>query len=101
MFGYFASLNLLDARVLFSDRKVSELMDPATAANKVSLERHHLFPKAFLKTLGITDTRETNQIANFAMVEWGDNVKISDTAPADYVPVLMERFSGKELERMY
>jgi len=100
MFAYFASLNLLDARVLFSDRKVSELMDPSTAANKASLERHHLFPKAYLKTLGVTDTRETNQIANFAMVEWGDNVKISDTAPADYVPVLMERFSGKELERM-
>jgi hypothetical protein len=34
------------------------------------------------------------------MVEWGDNVKISDTAPADYVPVLRERFSGKALERM-
>ncbi len=101
MFAYFAALNLLDARVLFSDRKVSELMDPVTTANKASLERHHLFPKAYLKMLGVTDTRETNQIANFAMVEWGDNVKISDTAPADYVPVLMERFSGKELERMY
>lgn len=100
MFAYFASLNLLDAQVLFSPQKVSELMDPAIASNKSSLERHHLFPKSHLKTLGIIDKRETNQIANFAMVEWGDNVKISDSAPTEYVPILSGRFNGKDLERM-
>ncbi|WP_419653070.1 hypothetical protein [Thiolapillus sp.] len=101
MFAYFAALNLLDAKVLFSQQKVSELMDPATVGHRASLERHHLFPKAYLKTLGIVTTRDTNQIANYAMVEWGDNMKISDLPPAEYVPVLNERFSGKELERMY
>ncbi|MGV6817712.1 MAG: RNA-binding domain-containing protein [Thiotrichales bacterium] len=101
MFAYFAALNLLDARVLFSQQKVSELIDPATAGHKSSLERHHLFPKAYLKRLGISDKRETNQIANYAMVEWGDNLKISDQPPAEYVPVLKQRFNGKELERMY
>ncbi len=101
MFAYFAALNLLDARVLFSHRKVSELMDPAIVGTRSSLERHHLFPKAYLKTLGITDIRKTNQIANFSMVEWGDNLKISDRPPSEYVPLLAGRFSGKELERMY
>ena len=101
LFAYFAALNLLDARVLFSQQKVSELMDPATVGTKSSLERHHLFPKAYLKTLKITDTRLTNQIANFTMVEWGDNLKISDQPPSEYVPVLNKRFKGKELERMY
>lgn len=101
MFAYFAALNLLDARVLFSQHKVYELMDPSTVGTKSSLERHHLFPKAYLKELGIADTRQTNQIANFTMIEWGDNLKISDQPPSQYVPVLSKRFSGKELERMY
>lgn len=100
MFAYFASLNLLDARVLFSDRKVGELMDPSTTGNKAPLERHHLFPKAWLKELGITEIRDTNQIANYALVEWGDNIKISDQPPAQYYPLLKARFSGKDLERM-
>lgn len=101
MFAFFAALNLHEARVLFSDHKVSELMDPTTQAHRSSLERHHLFPKAYLANLGVTDTRETNQIANFTMVEWGDNTKIADKPPAEYVPELSMRFSGKELERMY
>jgi hypothetical protein len=101
MFADFAALNLLDARVLYSQHKVAALMDPSTTGTKTSLERHHLFPKANLKTLGVTDNRETNQIASYTMVEWGDNLKISDQPPADYVPKLSERFSGKELERMY
>jgi len=101
MFAYFAALNILDARVLFSQQKVAELMDPATQAPRSSLERHHLFPKAYLKTLEITQIRETNQIANFAMVEWGDNAKISDLPPSEYVPELSERFSEQELTQMY
>ena len=64
MFAYFAALNLLEAKALFSNHQVSELMDPAIQAHRSALERHHLFPKAYLETLGITDPRETNQIAN-------------------------------------
>jgi len=102
MFAYFASLNLLDARVLFSKQKVSALMDPMTLAPKSALERHHLYPKAYLRdTLQITDTRDTNQIANFTVVEWGDNIKISDKPPIEYAPILASRFNDRELERMY
>ena len=101
MFAFFAALNLHDAWVLFSQHKVSELIDPATLAPRASLERHHMFPKEYLKSIGITDTRETNQIANFTMVEWGDNTKIRNKSPADYLPGLKARFSGLDLERMY
>ncbi|GJL77147.1 MAG: hypothetical protein NPINA01_01360 [Nitrospinaceae bacterium] len=100
LFAYFASLNLLEAKVLFSNLKVSELCDPTIKGKKSSLERHHLFPKAYLKSLGISDTRDINQIANYALVEWGDNVNISDQIPAQYFPNLKERFSLKKLERM-
>lgn len=101
LFAYNAALVLLDARVLFSNAKVAELLDPAIQANRSPSERHHLFPKAYLATLGITGTREANQIANYAYVEWADNLKISDKAPVDYLPQLKKRFSEAELADMY
>jgi len=101
LFAYNASLVLLDARVLFSNAKVAELLDPAIQANRAAIERHHLFPKGYLATLKISGTRETNQIANYAYVEWGDNMNISDQAPADYLPALKERFTPGDLSKMY
>jgi hypothetical protein len=100
LFAYFAAQNLLDAKVLFSKHKVSELLDPYTQAHRSSLERHHLFPKAHLKLQGIADSRDTNQIANFTMVEWGDNAKISDKPPTEYLPELSQRFSSAEMAQM-
>lgn len=100
LFAYFAAQNLLDARVLFSQHKVADLLDPTTHAYRTSLERHHLFPKAYLKNQGITDTRDINQTANFTMVEWGDNAKISDKPPQEYLPELSKRFSSQEMAQM-
>lgn len=101
LFAYYAALNLLDARVLFSQMRVNELLDPAIKAKKSALDRHHLFPKGYLKTIGVTEQRETNQIANYALVEWSDNIDISDKAPDKYVPAYKTRFSEQELEQMY
>jgi hypothetical protein len=101
LFAYYAALNLLDARVLFSKMKVSELLDPALRAKKSSLEKHHLFPKGYLKTLQIADLKEVNQIANFALVEWSDNIEISDDAPSSYLPHYKSRLSNDELGEMY
>ena len=91
-FGYCAALNLLEAPVLFSHIKVAELLDPVANANKSALERHHLFPKNYLFELGIKDDRDRNQIANFALVEWDDNIHISDSPPQEYLPKYLERF---------
>ncbi len=101
MFAYFAALNLLDAKVLYSQQKVSDLMDQSISAPRASLERHHLFPQAYLRSIGITETRDINQIANYAMVEWGDNHKISDKPPMEYASVLAKRFSNTELGKMH
>jgi len=98
--AYNASLILLDAHALFSKLKISELLDPTIKSNKSAVERHHLFPRNHLKTLEITEIRDTNQIANYAFVEWIDNVNISDLAPLDYVPILKERFNKDEIEKM-
>jgi hypothetical protein len=101
LFAYNAALVLLDARALFSKLKISELLDPVSQGVRGAVERHHLFPKAYLNSLGITDLRETNQIANYALVEWGDNMKIMDQAPEVYLPEMESRFSAEELKRMY
>jgi len=74
--------------------KVSELLDPVGQGVRSSVERHHLFPKGYLASIGITDRRETNQIANYAYVEWGDNTRINNRAPGEYVPELEERFGA-------
>lgn len=100
LFAYYAALNLLGAQVLFSEMKVSELLDPSLKAKKSALERHHLFPAGYLKTIGIADNKEINQIANFALVEWSDNINISDVSPAEYFPQYAARFSKEDLERM-
>ena len=100
LFAYYAALNLLRARVLFSKMTVSELLDPALRGPKAAIERHHLFPRGYLKTLGLTSTRDTNQIANFALVEWSDNIDISDKSPAEYFPQYAARFTQQELDEM-
>ena len=101
LFAYYAALVLLDARALFSDQKVRAMLDPSVHGTRSAVERHHLFPKAHLATQGITEIRDTNQIANFALVEWGDNGAIGGSPPAEYVPVMHERFAGSALREMY
>lgn len=100
LFAYHAALNLLEAKVLFSEVPVSQLLAPHTHAPKSATERHHLFPRAYLTGIGIDEQRSINQIANYALVEWSDNVAISDTPPSAYFPLYARRFSPNELSRM-
>jgi len=100
LFAYYAALNILDARVLFSKMKVSELLEPALRAKKSAIERHHLFPRNYLKKHKIKELREVNQIANYALVEWADNIDISDMAPWECFPLYAQRFDRTEVEEM-
>jgi len=99
-FAFYAALCLLDAPVLYSKLKVRELLNPSIRPPKGALDRHHLFPRGYLKKSGIED-RQINQVANYALVEWKDNVSISDRSPQEYVPDIEQRFSAAELEKMY
>lgn len=99
--AYYAALILLDAKVLYSKLKVAKLLDPSTKAKKAALERHHLFPRGYLQGQGIQEDRLINQVANYALVEWSDNIKISNQAPREYAPEMESRFSPDELGEMY
>ena len=87
---------MLDAKVLFSGLNVGSLLDPTTDAYRNSLERHHLFPKDWLKRNGYAEIYQTNQIANYAMIEWPDNSDISAKSPADYWPQFNNRYTPAE-----
>ncbi len=101
LFAYFAALALLDAQALFSQQKIVDLLEPSVHSTRRAAERHHLFPKAYLATLGVKQTRDTNQIANYALLEWGDNAEISDLPPNEYLPQFANSVPAKDLERMY
>jgi hypothetical protein len=71
LFAYLAALNLLHAEVLFSDMQVKDFLDPNVKPLR-GMERHHLFPKAYLASIGITGIRQTNAIANMAFLDWSE-----------------------------
>ncbi len=99
LFAYYASLNLLDAKALFSKMKLNDLFDPGLKQTKGPVERHHLFPKAFLSSIGVTGATRANQIANFAFIEWADNIAISDSSPADYFPKYFDALPPADRDR--
>lgn len=99
--AYIASLCLLGAPVLYSRMKVSEMLDPYRRAKKEALERHHLFPRGYLKKTGINRDKDINQVANFALVEWKDNIDISDEPPEKYAPKYEQQFSDEEIKKTY
>jgi hypothetical protein len=100
-YAFFAALCLLDAPVLYSSMKVRDLLDPTSQPHRSALERHHLFPRKYLEKLGIKDNHDINQVANFALVEWHDNVEIGDRPPSDYAPEYERRFPPDKLTEMY
>ena len=95
LFAYVAAQVRLSAPVLFSHKKVGELIDPALELKKKALERHHLFPRGWLEKQGITDLKLINQMANLALLEWPENIDIGASPPHEYIPSIRNRFSGQ------
>lgn len=101
LFAYIAAQNKLSAPVLFSHKKIPELLDPSLKGNKKPLERHHLFPRAWLINNISDDLKIINQQANFALIEWPDNIDISDSKPSEYVPEIKKRFTTEAWQSMH
>ena len=99
-FAYLAAQNKLNAPVLFSNKKIHELLDPVLHPTKKPLEKHHIFPRAWLEENVTKEINRINQIANFALLEWPDNISISDTPPSEYVPLLRGRFTDEDWKSM-
>jgi hypothetical protein len=101
LFAYIAAQNRLGAPVLFSHKKISELIDPSLKTKRKALERHHLLPKAWLARDGIDNQRLDNQMANYALLEWPENLDIRDKTPEVYSAEIRTRYKKEEWERMH
>jgi hypothetical protein len=67
---------------------------------KKALDRHHLFPRAWLESSGISDLKVINQAANYALLEWPENICISDDPPSTYLPQMKARFDETTWKEM-
>lgn len=94
--AFFASLIYNGTKALFSDRKVSDLYDPSIKIKKNSLDKHHIFPKEYLKKQGIELTL-INQIANLTYLEYIDNIKISDSEPRTYYNEIKSKYYSSKV----
>jgi hypothetical protein len=75
---------------------INVLFDPVVQPKKSPIERHHLFPRRYLESIGISGVRNVNQIANLSYVEWPENIEISDTPPSEYWPKYAEQFTEED-----
>ncbi len=95
LYAYHAALCLLDAKPLFSNTKMVDFFEENSDTQRSPIERHHLFPKAYLRKQGFHGVYNTNQIANFAFLEWRDNLSISDLSPSEYFPKYFSELSAE------
>lgn len=102
--AYEAALVILDAPVLFSPtgETVSSRLDPTVVATR-GIERHHLFPKAWLRERYSVSGHGLNSLANrpanASWVDWIENTEISDRPPSAYFDEHASRLSDDQLDR--
>ena len=99
--AYIASQNILQAHVLLSkpSLQTATLYAEWAQGRRKSVECHHLFPKAYLRTLGLRQ-KEINQVANYAFIEWTTNLDISDTAPNIYFSQMTKDMDSEAIAKM-
>ena len=98
--AFCAAQNILKTNAMFSSIPMFSLFSPGSGGIRSSIEKHHLFPKAYLSKIGITKKQEINQIANFAFIEWPSNMAISDDAPSSYWPEMIYSMSTEAIKKM-
>ncbi len=94
-YGYIAAINVLGTPMLFSTSPLSVYWETGGSGKKKSIDKHHIFPKNYLKKIGFESDRDRNQIANFTYLDYNTNIDIGDNPPADYVGRYREKL-GEE-----
>lgn len=69
-----------------------------TAMQEQSGDIHHIVPKAYLQANGVTDRRDYNQVANFALTETSVNISIGKRAPGEYMGAIDEQIASGVLK---
>ena len=83
-YGYIAAINVLGTPMLFSTSMASQYLIPGSSGTKNAIDRHHIFPKHYLETIGYDDDRDRNQIANYTYLDYQTNIDIGEKPPKEY-----------------
>lgn len=95
--GFTAAQVILGAKALFSTAPLASLLAPGSSGTKKAYDKHHIFPDNFLKQTGRLANRSNR--ANFTLVDYGNNIYISDDDPKVYVAKFRERMGDDEYRR--
>ena len=94
-YGYVAAINVLGTPMLFSTTPLSQYFALGSSGDKSSVDKHHIFPKHYLETIGYDNDRDRNQIANFTYLDYSTNIDISDAPPEEYVNRYREKLGNE------
>ena len=94
-YGYVAAINVLGTPMLFSTTPLSQYFSLGSSGDKRSVDKHHIFPKHYLETIGYDNDRDRNQIANFTYLDYSTNIDISDAPPEEYVNRYREKLGNE------
>lgn len=94
---YTAAKCFEDINVIFSKISLKDNLSPLIKSSKKSIDKHHIFPKNYLKKLGY-DQVMFNQQANLIYIEYKDNISISDKKPSEYWNVMVKKLNDVEME---
>jgi len=97
---YNAVLIFEDKKILFSDTKLRDIMNPFIKEKKKTIDKHHIFPVNYLKKIGIRNKSLINQIANLIFLEYKDNIEIGDKSPEEYWNLFTKDLSNEEKEKI-
>lgn len=97
-FTYIASKIHEDNNILFSEIKLKDYLSPLVNSPKKQVERHHIFPKNYLKTSMKLKQVDFNQIANMIYIDYHVNIRISDMPPHEYWEIVLEECNPNTLE---
>lgn len=86
-----AQINLNCNSMLMNGTKVADLVT-------ISGDVHHIFPRAYLKSNGVTNKTKYNQVANYTYLDTQVNKAISDDAPKEYFTKAKQQCETKQIE---
>lgn len=97
--AFVASQNVLGAQVWLSTTPLLSLLNVGSSGTKRAYDKHHIFPKNYLKSIGIKKEVDYNQIANYIFLDYQTNIDILDQAPAEYAPHFRQKLGEDAFRR--
>ena len=85
--------------MLFSNTPISKYFILGSSGTKSAIDKHHIFPKHYLSSIGFTSDRDRNQLANFTYLDYATNIDISDDSPSEYVAKYRERLGEEKYKK--